>query len=449
MLRHLFPGESRDVALVIAGVHGTEKSGIEVVQWLRVKLKAYADAGRRPRYTTILVPVVYPESLSVKELGGIASREFYWVGPRTKKPYRIPPNRQFPPPGKPLSFLLGHGGPASESPPGRITRINRDANGRQISSQDGNGVPLLEGTRKLLQLIELVKPKRIASVHGHGKVATPARGVDAPGVFVDPRYDYDEHVCGKDPVDEQPDKWGTSLCKFDLTVDPASPVVGRIVKMNKALAQRSIPNTLVQQAQPALDEGCRIYAEALANFRSSRNPDDINKPKRQQAYDKFIEAANILQVDFKPADFAAQTSLGQSDDPLALAIAVKTPAACVPGNHLNERDSSGRVLPPVVHYTESAGHPDGFSLGDWGPVEVKASSGDPGSRPGAPVITVEVFENQASGAFFKGRQLVKEQDCKSPVDNLSPDDKKRAGKVDPKRCNDLKAYAEALLTEFL
>jgi hypothetical protein len=65
------------------------------------------------------------------------------------------------------------------------------------------------------------------------------------------------------------------------------------------------------------------------------------------------------------------------------------------------------------------------------------------------VITVEVFKDEDSGAFFEGRQLVKEKDCKSPVDNLSREDNTLARKVDPDRCKKLKSYADALLTEFL
>jgi hypothetical protein len=58
-----------------------------------------------------------------------------------------------------------------------------------------------------------------------------------------------------------------------------------------------------------------------------------------------------------------------------------------------------------------------------------------------------VFADNDSGAFHKGQQLVDEKDCKTRLPQQSPLDKKR--KVNKQRCDDLKNYADALLTEFL
>ena len=61
---HFFEGKSPDVALVIAGVHGSEVSGIEVAQWILVKLYRRINADRekgRPHYTTIIIPELFPD----------------------------------------------------------------------------------------------------------------------------------------------------------------------------------------------------------------------------------------------------------------------------------------------------------------------------------------------------------------------------------------------------
>ncbi len=46
--------------------------------------------------------------------------------------------------------------------------------------------------------------------------------------------------------------------------------------------------------------------------------------------------------------------------------------------------------------------PRGYSLGDWGPVDV------PGVRPGAPVFTIEPDMDFESWAFLDGVQYVEE-----------------------------------------
>jgi hypothetical protein len=65
------------------------------------------------------------------------------------------------------------------------------------------------------------------------------------------------------------------------------------------------------------------------------------------------------------------------------------------------------------------------------------------------VITVEVYAKEDSGAFHEGRQLIDDTDKCTPLPNLTRDDAARAKKVDRARCNALRTYAEALLTEFL
>lgn len=195
-------GKSDDIALVIAGVHGSEISGIEVANWIAVKLKKQRLTDP-PLYTTILVPEIYPEqafserdrriraNFRDEELDSNAFRNVKLGG------QIIATNRQFPVPGEPSSTL---------------------------KDRTAGGQPLLPETKELLRLIELCKPKRIASIHAHRIPAgKPTKGTDWPGVFVDPRYVFDKRCLGKFKVG-----WfDTNACKFDLAKDPATKDPGR------------------------------------------------------------------------------------------------------------------------------------------------------------------------------------------------------------------------------
>jgi hypothetical protein len=59
---YFFGGSTTEVALVIAGVDGSELSGIEVANWLRVKL---TKSKAPPRYTTIIIPEMFPSQATI------------------------------------------------------------------------------------------------------------------------------------------------------------------------------------------------------------------------------------------------------------------------------------------------------------------------------------------------------------------------------------------------
>lgn len=117
-------------ALVIAGVHGSERSGIEAVERLAQRLQAEI-----PAETTVLLPVVFPDN----------------AAQRLREIPEIPTNRNFPPPGSPPG-----------SPP-----------------LDALGRPIWPENLALLDLIDRFRPERIASVHA---TVRP----NASGVFSDP-----------------------------------------------------------------------------------------------------------------------------------------------------------------------------------------------------------------------------------------------------------------------
>src|SRR6266487_5092663 len=121
-----------DIALVIAGVHGSELSGIEVANWMRVKLQ---HSQVPPVFTTIIIPEVFPKQaqigreyrLSKKLRDEFDDTDHPDVNGRYVKG-SIEPNRQFPHPGKPLSSL---------------------------KDRSAGGQPLLSETGELLRLIEV------------------------------------------------------------------------------------------------------------------------------------------------------------------------------------------------------------------------------------------------------------------------------------------------------
>jgi hypothetical protein len=363
---YFFNGITPKVALVIAGIHGSEISGIEVANWMRVKLQKSKNL---PRFTSIIIPEVYPEQART-------ARDYRRQNKFTKEHSAtgrqvlvgktvVEPNRQFPKPGNPASSFG-----SQTFDPGPVT----------MSVAPG-GQPVLPETFELLRLIELTKPARIASIHAHRAVLAAKKGTDAPGIFVDPRYNFadgcvEEYMYKKGQMRKGP--FNTNRCKFDLQKDPAFPQVKGAKK----------------------------------------------------------EMVSALDQD------------GQKDDLLAFNIATAIASKrkeLVPGNHLQHK-------PEVVHYSASV-PPDyaGFSLGDWGPVKVD-KKGDPGERPGCPVITVEVFEQYESWAFINGEQFYSEdgKPLKGKTQPLIPGEGKgKPWPFDKQRSDALQVYADTLIASFL
>ena len=175
MNSYRFAGQVKDIALIVAGDHGSELSGVEVAHWIRVKLerRMSQDNGKwKPYYTTVIVPEIYPKSVElgrkcldnkaqskdrelIKRCGVTKKgREVDWkLHPGDKTTYVIPPNRQFPPPGRPLSHLSRRKKPGPVDPDGNP--VTEDANRAAMPG----GVPLLPETREFLRLIEKLKPK--------------------------------------------------------------------------------------------------------------------------------------------------------------------------------------------------------------------------------------------------------------------------------------------------
>ena len=98
---YYFPGRSDKRALVLAGVHGSELSGIQVAALLINRLQ---DSSAKPYYSTWVVPCLFPDNAfaatqQLKELNSCKN-----IG-RYTSPLKADPNRQMPP----AESSTGHG----------------------------------------------------------------------------------------------------------------------------------------------------------------------------------------------------------------------------------------------------------------------------------------------------------------------------------------------------
>jgi hypothetical protein len=172
-----FPGREAARALVLAGVHGSELSGIEVAKRLAKRLYAESRQGRRPWFNTVIVPELFPDNAArARQKGFPPGRDSnigrYTLGDHCPKRVMsngkescVDPNRQFPTPGRPVDFVF---------------------------PLDALGGPIEPENVMLLRLIDRFEPSRIASVHAHS-MPDPKRdkegkdrNIARPGIFADP-----------------------------------------------------------------------------------------------------------------------------------------------------------------------------------------------------------------------------------------------------------------------
>ncbi|MBL7738933.1 MAG: hypothetical protein JNK14_06910 [Chitinophagaceae bacterium] len=147
---YYIPGSSPLKALVIAGVHGSELSSIDVAYWLLNGLLH----GEQPYYSVIIVPALFPDNAfkamsEPAQIGGTSN-----IG-RYSHTGAIDPNRQMPSPGKAFD---------------------------EENATDHAGRKIEQENRLLLQLIHLFKPQRIANIHA-------IRDTSYGGIYADPRTD--------------------------------------------------------------------------------------------------------------------------------------------------------------------------------------------------------------------------------------------------------------------
>lgn len=144
---HYFPGIGDDRALVLAGVHGSELSALEVGAHILQRLQS----GLQPHYNTVLVPILFPDNAATAAAHPDKVDSEENIG-RYSPDNTLDPNRQFPPLGRAYN-------PANPV--------------------DSKGRPIEHENRLLLDLIQHFKPSRIASLHA---IHNPQQA----GIFIDP-----------------------------------------------------------------------------------------------------------------------------------------------------------------------------------------------------------------------------------------------------------------------
>jgi hypothetical protein len=165
-----FQGISKEVALVFAGVHGSEPSGVTVANKLVDLLKDAASKGKKPKFTTIVIPRL------ISRHG--PKRKRYVIS--SGKP--IEPNRNFPRPGESYEFVLLRASKRKDNAE-LVDCRSKKLGGDKVMHR------ILAENRILIQIIEKFQPGRAASIHAHN---LPGIRGDGPGIFVDPRGNFNE-----------------------------------------------------------------------------------------------------------------------------------------------------------------------------------------------------------------------------------------------------------------
>jgi hypothetical protein len=144
-----FRGSTDRRALVIAGVHGTERQGMEVARRLISDLSSLPQP---PGFTTIIVPSLFPDNAATGTMG-------------SRESGATPTNRNFPPPSEDLADATAAGGG---------TAVDASKSGGKRTRA------ILPENLLLLELMERFHPERILSIHG-------TSGPGSAGVFYDRR----------------------------------------------------------------------------------------------------------------------------------------------------------------------------------------------------------------------------------------------------------------------
>lgn len=145
---YFFPGLTERRALVVAGIHGSELSSIEVAEQLIVDLK---QAATPPFFGVIVIPTLFPDGRARAEARPSEIGSEDEIG--RCLPSGLDPNRNFP-----------------------ATGTDYDPS----NARDSCGRPIANENAALLALVERFQPTRIGSLHA-------TRALDDAGIYADPR----------------------------------------------------------------------------------------------------------------------------------------------------------------------------------------------------------------------------------------------------------------------
>jgi hypothetical protein len=165
---HLVHGQTHEVAMVVAGVHGSEQSGVEVAERLLQQLQV-----QRPFLTVVVVPRLFPDNVArraawddkiAKDHGKIRLEMYRELRNKARDPGRVTP------------------GPDTKDPNRQFPELGKDLD--LANPIDAKGKRVEPGNLALMALIKAFAPKRIVSIHAEQNQAEA-------GVFADPHPSVD------------------------------------------------------------------------------------------------------------------------------------------------------------------------------------------------------------------------------------------------------------------
>ena len=153
---HFFPGKNKEIALIVAGMHGSELSAIELADSLIAAFKKLPEINRN----VIIIPCLFPDNAAVADKYRARGDANSLTGRYTSSKH-ADPNRQMPSLGKAFDTTAS------------------DHVGRIIEPEN----------QILLELIGFIRPTLIISLHS-------ISNLEFAGVFADPRTDSNGEAIG-------------------------------------------------------------------------------------------------------------------------------------------------------------------------------------------------------------------------------------------------------------
>ena len=272
---YYFPGTSRENALVIGGVHGSELSSVEITRELISQL----SDGKPPYYNVLVVPGLFPDNIAKGRAAGHDIGSHKNIGRYTDKT-SVDPNRQMPSPGKPF-----------------------DRN----NPVDHAGRPIEFENALLLEIIQHFRPSGIVSVHA-------IRSKSQAGIYADPRADCNSIALGysadsllaiamaKHIHKLGADVPGNRLTGVPSTIyykDPVNIVAGfiqpRSYRLMRGTSSKDYGVSLGTWAATTVcnERGTRIRKASriiTVEFPGSKRPEDYSQPEEQEKCRKAVRA---------------------------------------------------------------------------------------------------------------------------------------------------------------
>jgi hypothetical protein len=288
-------GTTERRALVIAGVHGTERQGMEVARMLIHDLQT-----QQPRFTVIVVPSLFPDNAASGPFG-------------TRESGATPTNRNFPPPSEDLAAARAAGG-------GTAVDASRSGGRR--------GRAILPENVMLLELIERFHPERIISIHG-------THGPGSAGVFYDQRT--------LQPADIQAAReWAAGNAYMRVPPDQQETPEGQE-------RLRTLEQTLFQQRLAELSGCDRELSAAAATQIDTKTRSIPGRDTRDTAREGESKATVTAQAGHRQAHPSVAGNVGPSGTISNFSWSGSTPGGVSLGSYAPPRGISVFTVEPPIN----------------------------------------------------------------------------------------------------